>query len=1346
MDCPADITVDAAPGEDSATVSWTEPTGSSTCFNPGVEISRTDLAPENGGAFPVGVTFVSYAAIDSCNNFAQCLLTITVNGQDAELTLETCPGDISTDENNFNWDPPTASTTCYTGNVSIEQVDGPANGSNPGQGVFEIAYLINDDCGNSDVCVFYVTVGSSCPDAGTPCDDGDDCTAGDVEDGNCNCAGIYADSDGDGVCDAEDVCDGGDDTVDTDGDGIPDFCDDCSVVGQSCDDGDVCTTGDVYDANCNCAGTFQDGDGDGVCDTEDICDGGDDTMDTDGDGIPDFCDDCNVVGQSCDDGDDCTTGDVYDANCNCAGTFQDGDGDGVCDAEDICDGGDDTMDTDGDGVPDFCDDCNVVGQSCDDGDDCTTGDVYDANCNCAGTFQDGDGDGICDAEDVCDGGDDTMDTDGDGIPDFCDDCSVVGQSCDDGDDCTTGDVYNSNCDCIGTFQDGDGDGVCDEEDVCEGGDDNMDTDGDGIPDHCDEPSTNPCDDLVVTVGAGNLTISNINAPVFNIMIFNSGWGTEFNCSWNCTDPTSVDLSPGTYYVKISLRDAGWDEICEIFETYIIPEGCPFNPGDACNDGDNCTTGDVYDANCNCVGTPVPDTDGDGVCDAEDICEGHDDNVDTDGDSIPDGCDANECDNITAPGVIAEDETGCSGYDPAMIYEVSPPTGGSGTIEYLWLSSTTGCPQDLSFAIPGANGPTYDPGPITETTYFRRCSRRSDCTIWTGESNCVVKTVDDSDGDGDGVCDSEDICEGGDDNVDTDGDGTPDFCDGPGGDPCEDVVITVGAGNITISNINAPIFNIYIFNSGWGTEYNCEWSCTDPTIVDLAPGTYHVKVSLNDENWSSICQVFETYVVPEGCPHDAGSPCDDGDECTTGDVYDNDCNCAGTFEDSDGDNVCDAEDVCPGHDDNVDTDGDSIPDGCDTNECDNVTNGGQIGGNESGCAGYDPSMITSVETPSGGSGTIEYIWLSSTNACPTNLSQSIPGANGSTYNPGPITETTYFVRCSRRVDCDDWSFGESNCVIKTVNASDLDGDGVCDDDDICEGGDDNVDNDGDGTPNHCDDTPDGGGDPCEAVSITSGDGSITISNINAPIFTALIFNSQWQTVYNCGFNCIDPAVANDLPSGEYHVKVKLYDEYWTQICIMTMDIEVTNSQGYAAGQDIFDFQAVKNGRAVRTYWMTNTESRNDHFIVERSYDGVSFETILNVNSITDNSGAFNYIESDLVPFLGENFYRLKKVHKDGSFDYSPVRRVIFDLDLSATAVFPNPATQEVYIDLQDFEGREATISIFNHLGQRMDVKVIDVIESAPIRFDLSRYAGGAYTMYIDMEGTKNFARKFIVSRL
>jgi len=183
---------------------------------------------------------------------------------------------------------------------------------------------------------------------------------------------VGGDADGDGVCDADDVCPGFDDRADGDFDGIPDGCDLCigdDATGDSdldgyCDDVDSCTGDD----------TSGDTDGDGVCDDLDACPGGNDAADDDLDGQPNACDPCP------DDNPDDT------------------DGDGVCDSVDECPNGDDVLDSDGDGVPDGCDSC-----------------PNDA----AG---DTDGDGICDSLDRCQGFPDHVDGDGDSVPDQCDSC------------------------------------------------------------------------------------------------------------------------------------------------------------------------------------------------------------------------------------------------------------------------------------------------------------------------------------------------------------------------------------------------------------------------------------------------------------------------------------------------------------------------------------------------------------------------------------------------------------------------------------------------------------------------------------------------------------------------------------------------------------------------------------------------------------------------------------------------------------------------------------------------------------------------------------------------------------
>ena len=63
--------------------------------------------------------------------------------------------------------------------------------------------------------------------------------------------------------------------------------------------------------------------------------------------------------------------------------------------------------------------------------------------------------------------------------------------------------------------------------------------------------------------------------------------------------------------------------------------------------------------------------------------------------------------------------------------------------------------------------------------------------------------------------------------------------------------------------------------------------------------------------------------------DTGLACDDNDPCTINDTIDENCNCAGTLADADGDGVCDSNDKCPGSDDTIDMNGNGVPDGCES---------------------------------------------------------------------------------------------------------------------------------------------------------------------------------------------------------------------------------------------------------------------------------------------------------------------------------------------------------------------------------------------------------------------------------
>ncbi len=120
-------------------------------------------------------------------------------------------------------------------------------------------------------------------------------------------------------------------------------------------------------------------------------------------------------------------------------------------------------------------------------------------------------------------------------------------------------------------------------------------------------------------------------------------------------------------------------------------------------------------------------------------------TDIDAGFVPQGGGGGGCDNFTDGGAIAGVQTICAGESAAMITNAGLPTGGSGGIEYLWMAKAgTTCPNNAAtYAIAGATGTSYSPGVLTETTTYRRCARRVGCTEWTGESNCITVTVDQS---------------------------------------------------------------------------------------------------------------------------------------------------------------------------------------------------------------------------------------------------------------------------------------------------------------------------------------------------------------------------------------------------------------------------------------------------------------------------------------------------------------------------------------------------------------------------------------------------------------------------
>jgi hypothetical protein len=405
----------------------------------------------------------------------------------------------------------------------------------------------------------------------------------------------FVDSNGDGLADSVDSTTNGTplSVPDTDGDGVSDFRDldsDNDGITDVIEAGGIDANGDGVIDN------FVDSNGDGLADSVDTTTNGTplSAPDTDGDGIRDFRDpDSDGDGQF----DLVEAGGVDANNDGRVDNFSDSNGDGLADSVDPATGGvplNPNLDSDGNGLADRLDNGDFDGDGIPDSADL-----------------DDDDDGILDT--IEQNGNLTRDTDSDGIPDNFDlDSDNDGIA----DLVEAGGVDANGDGIVDSFSDSNNNGVADS---VEGSPlPAPDTDGDGVRDFQDRDSDN--DGIADVVEAGGID-TNGDRILDNFVDSNSdGLADSVDTTTNGT-PLSVPDTDGDGVRDFRDRDSDNDGIADLVEA-----GGSDTNGDGIIDNFTDTNGDGLADNVDPVA--VPDTDGDGVSDFQDLDSDNDGIVDT----------------------------------------------------------------------------------------------------------------------------------------------------------------------------------------------------------------------------------------------------------------------------------------------------------------------------------------------------------------------------------------------------------------------------------------------------------------------------------------------------------------------------------------------------------------------------------------------------------------------------------------------------------------------------------------------------------------------------------------------
>lgn len=155
------------------------------------------------------------------------------------------------------------------------------------------------------------------------------------------------------------------------------------------------------------------------------------------------------------------------------------------------------------------------------------------------------------------------------------------------------------------------------------------------------------------------------------------------------------------------------------------------------------------------------------------------------------------------------------------------------------------------------------------------------------------------------------------------------------------------------------------------------------------------------------------------------------------------------------------------------------------------------------------------------------------------------------------------------------------------------------------------------------------------------------------------------------------------------------------------------------------------------WATESEQNSSVFNIQRSVDGVNFETIGSVAAQGNSTTTHHYTFDDENPFKGINYYRLALVDLDGSVTYSKTIQLVIPEDNLGYTFYPNPTYDVVNYQYEASSKEPLELEIIDVYGRTlMTQKVTTEIGLNKIPVNLSDYPVGSYLVRVKHLNSSN----------
>jgi hypothetical protein len=167
------------------------------------------------------------------------------------------------------------------------------------------------------------------------------------------------------------------------------------------------------------------------------------------------------------------------------------------------------------------------------------------------------------------------------------------------------------------------------------------------------------------------------------------------------------------------------------------------------------------------------------------------------------------------------------------------------------------------------------------------------------------------------------------------------------------------------------------------------------------------------------------------------------------------------------------------------------------------------------------------------------------------------------------------------------------------------------------------------------------------------------------------------------------------------------------------------------------------KSVLLEWATSFEQHADKYIIEKSANGTLFTEVGIVAAVGNSNREVRYTFTDNNPMYGVNYYRIKQVDLDGTYEYTNIIFVIITDNGFVKNVYPNPVSKESVITI----AFETAISSYNYKLTDMSGRVVihgnrSNINALTDKVTLTGISAGVYTLAL-VNSNKWYYSKLIV---